>query len=233
MFTRYAGILIVLIGLALLLTGRLIYIYFADPIRFPIKTVKVTASYEHVQQKDLEQVLTDHLRTSFFTFSIKKLKDDLNAFEWADDVQIQRIWPDTLKVVLIEKVPIAIWNNAMLTAQGEIFNEGKEIDLSLPHLNGPLGQEKEVLQVYKKISKILLMYGLHAESLTCRDNQAWELVLANGIKLHLGKREITKRLTRFCKVYPYVFSGKTNRLANVDLRYPRGMAVQWNKLAEK
>lgn len=228
MFTRYAGILLLLVGFALLLTGRLVYMYLSDPTRFPINTVKVTASYEHILQKDLESVLSNHLFTSFFTLPIQKLKSDLSAFEWADEVQIQRIWPDTLKVILKEKVPIVVWNNAMLTSKGEVFNPIEKIDLGLPRLNGPAGQEQEVLQVYKKMSKILSMYGLYIGSLTWRDNEAWELILANGIKLYLGKREIELRLARFCKAYPHVFSEKTNPSVNVDLRYPRGMAVQWN-----
>ena len=62
-----------------------------------------------------------------------------------------------------------------------------------------------------------------------RDNQAWELTLRNGVELHLGKRDLEKRLLRFCKAYPAVFAEKLNLLSSVDLRYARGMAVQWKQ----
>ncbi len=70
-------------------------------------------------------------------------------------------------------------------------------------------------------------YGLRVAALQLRENQAWELSLTNGIQLQLGKRDMEKRLLRFCRAYPTVFADKPEQLARVDLRYARGMAVQW------
>ena len=99
----------------------------------------------------------------------------------------------------------------------------------MPHLSGPINQQQEVLQVYQKMSKILSMYGLVVASLELRKNHAWEMGLANGVQLRLGKRDLETRITRFCKAYPAVFADRVEQLASVDLRYPRGMAVQWKK----
>ncbi|CDZ75845.1 Cell division protein FtsQ [Legionella massiliensis] len=227
---RYASFLTVLIVAAFFLAARLIYLFVADPQRFPISTVKVVASYQHITHQDLETVLTDYLSSSFFTLSVRRLYADLANLDWTKNVQIERIWPDTLKITLIEKIPVATWNKALVTQGGEIFNEGGELSSSpLPHLSGPANQQKEVLQVYEKMSKILSIYGLHASALEWRDNHAWELTLANGVQLRLGKRDLDMRMTRFCKAYPAVFAERSEQLASVDLRYPRGMAVQWKK----
>jgi len=227
---RYASFLTVLIVVAFILAARLIYLYVADPQRFPIGTVKVVASYQHITHKQLATVLSDYLNSSFFTLSVRRLYGDLASLDWAKNVQIERIWPDTLKITLIEKIPIATWNKALITKKGEIFNEGGELtNSSLPHLSGPANQQKEVLQVYEKMSKILSTYGLHASALEWRDNHAWELTLANGVRLRLGKRDLDTRIARFCKAYPAVFAERSEQLASVDLRYPRGMAVQWKK----
>jgi cell division protein FtsQ len=226
---RYASFLTVLIICALFLAARLVYLCIADPKRFPINKVKIVASYHHITHRDLEGILNKYWDASFFSLPVGKLYAELTDFEWTDRVQIERIWPDTLKIILVEKVPVATWNSAMLTAEGELFNEGGKPDNKLPHLSGPANQQKEVLQVYKKMSKILSTYGLHAASLDWRDNQAWEVTLANGIQLRLGKRDLETRITRFCKAYPAVFAEKSDRLTSVDLRYPRGMAVHWKK----
>ncbi|RMX01216.1 cell division protein FtsQ/DivIB [Legionella jordanis] len=226
---RYASFLTLLIICALCLAARLVYLFIADPKRFPISTVKIAASYHHISHKDLETVLNKYWDSSFFSLPVGKLYTDLAALEWTDRVQIERVWPDTLKITLVEKIPIATWNNAMLTADGELFNKGGRLDSSLPHLTGPANQQNEVLQVYEKMSKILSIYGLHAASLDWRDNHAWEVTLANGVQLHLGKRDLETRITRFCKAYPAVFADKSDQLASVDLRYPHGMAVQWKK----
>lgn len=228
---RYTSFLVVLIAIAFVLAARLIYLYMADPQRFPINTVKIVASYQHVSRKQLESVLNNYLGSSFFTLSVRRLYSDLTYLDWSKSAQIERIWPDTLKITLVEKIPVAKWNSALITEEGEVFNEGGELaDSALPHLRGPANQQKEVLQVYQKMSKILSIYGLHASELEWRDNHAWELTLASGLRLRLGKRDLDMRVTRFCKAYPAVFAERSEQLASVDLRYPRGMAVQWKKI---
>ena len=99
----------------------------------------------------------------------------------------------------------------------------------MPRLSGPAHQQIDVLQLYQKLSKLLSMYGLQAASLQLRDNQAWDLSLTNGIQLRLGKRDLEKRVLRFCKAYPAVFADKPELLTSVDLRYARGMAAQWQQ----
>ena len=131
---------------------------------------------------------------------------------------------------LVEKKPIAVWGNSLMTADGQLFNEGSiPTDLNVPHLDGPIEQQNEVLQVYEKLSKILSSYSLNASGLQLRENQTWVLSLVNGTKIYLGKKELEARLLRFCKAYPAVFAEKADQLASVDLRYPRGMAVQWKQ----
>ena len=227
---RYASLLTFLIMCALLLTTRIVYLYLADPQRFPIGTVKVAANYQHITRKQLESVLSNYLNASFFSLPVRKLHSDLVALDWSDRVYIERIWPDTLKITLVEKSPVAIWNDTLMTEGGELFNVGKvQTETSLPRLSGPDLQQTDVLQIYQKLSKLLSAYGLHAASLQLRDNQAWDLALTNGVQLRLGKRDLEKRLLRFCRAYPVVFADKPERITGVDLRYARGMAVQWKE----
>ena len=231
---RYICWLLVLSLSAIFLTCRLGYYYLSDAERFPITTIKVAANYEHVTHKELEGVLSKHLSNSFFTLSINALQNELNELGWIDTASVERVWPDTLKIRLVEKKPVAIWDNALMTEDGRLFNEGAVPQgLSLPKLKGPLSQQEEVLQVYEKLSKILSMYGLNATGLHLRENQSWVLLLGNDIKIYLGKKELKERLQRFCKAYPAVFAEKIEQLSSVDLRYPRGMAVQWKQQTER
>ena len=228
---RYASVLTLLSVCALLLTARLIYLFLVDAQRFPIGTVKIAASYQHITRKQLESVLSTYLNTSFFALPVRRLHADLLALDWSDQVYLERVWPDTLKITLVEKSPVAVWNDALMDDSGDVFNVGKESAdaTTLPRLSGPVHQQTDVLQIYQKLSKLLSTYGLHAASLQLRDNQAWELTLTNGIQLRLGKRDLDKRLLRFCKAYPAVFAEKPEQLTSVDLRYAHGMAVQWKQ----
>lgn len=227
---RYASILTLLVVCALFLAARSIYLYVADAQRFPVNTIKIAATYHHISHKQLETILEKYSSYSFFLLPVKRLQKELRDLEWVNLVEIERQWPDILKIKLDEKIPIALWNNALLSDRGEVFNTGSDnMNDSLPQLSGPDNQHQEVLQVYKKMSKILSEYGLHATSLKWRKNAAWVLGLSNGVQLQLGKQDLDVRISRFCKAYPAVFADKSDLLASVDLRYPRGMAVQWKK----
>jgi cell division protein FtsQ len=219
---------------AFLLTGRLGYYYLSSADYFPITTIKVAASYEHVTHKELESVLAKYIGESFFTLPVNELQNELNSMSWVDTATVERVWPNTLKIKLVEKKPVAIWGKALMTGDGRLFNEGAIPEgLQLPQLKGPLSQQEEVLQVYEKLSKILTAYGLKASGMHLRDNQSWVLLMNNGVKIYLGKNRLTTRLLRFCKAYPAVFAQKADQLSSVDLRYPRGMAVQWKQQTER
>jgi cell division protein FtsQ len=231
---RSTSLLTCLVFCALLLTVRLIYIFISDAQRFPITTVKIAASYDHINRKQIEAVLSNYLTFSFFTLSVSRLQNEIMGLDWAKEVVIERVWPDTLKITIEEKVPAAIWNEELMTAEGNLFKVGTEqqTDLKLPKLSGPPNQQLDVLHNYQKLSKLLSTFGLHSAALQLRDNQAWVLTLSNGAQLQLGKRDLEERLTRFCKAYPLVFADKPDQLSSVDLRYARGMAVQWKQQME-
>ena len=231
---RYTSLLMILILCALMLTARIVYLFLADAERFPISTVKIVANYQHITRQQLEGVLSNYLNASFFALPVRRLHNDLLKIDWADQAYVQRLWPGTLKITLVEKVPVAKWNDSLMTGDGELFNIGKEQpELALPHLSGPTSQQMDVLQNYKKLSKLLETCSLQAVSLQLRDNQAWELMLTNGVQIRLGKRDMEKRLQRFCRAYPIVFADKPEQLARVDLRYAHGMAVQWKQSVRK
>lgn len=134
---RYLTIMGLLILSALLLAGRLGYLYLADAERFPITTIKVAATYEHITHKELENVLAKYLDASFFLLSVKGLQSELNSMSWIDTAYVERVWPDTLKIKLTEKKPVAIWGDALMTRDGKLFNQGSvPSDLDIPKLKG-------------------------------------------------------------------------------------------------
>jgi len=227
---RYSGVLTFLTVLAFILCARLVYFYASDEARFPINTVKISASFKHITRYQLEKILSAYQNNSFFSLPINRLYRELLAIDWTDEVSVERIWPDVLSIKLIEKDPIAIWNNALITENGELFKIGQSLnEFNLVKLQGPRGQQKDVLQSYKKLNNLLSPFDLHVALLQLHDNQSWDLFLTNGMHLLLGKQDIEKRLERFCKAYHVAFMAKLDQIARVDLRYESGMAVQWKQ----
>ncbi len=224
-----------LVVCALLLMARLTYLYLSNTENFPINTFKIEANYQHITRENLEGILEKYTHKGFFSISVRDLQSELAALNWSDKVEISRIWPDTLKIKILEKQPIAIWNHVLMTKDGFLFDLTpaqwqKELNVDqLPELNGPKNLHPDVLQMYQKLSKLSETYGLKANFLALRDNRAWELGLSNGVMLRLGKRDMLTRLKRFCMSYSAVFGDKFEQLAVVDLRYSNGMATQWKE----
>lgn len=265
-YPRYTFFLTALTILALGLSIRLLYVYVGDATRFPIRTVKIVGTYVHIDRGAISEVVGPYIIGSFITLPVRTLYQNVMQVPWVREARIQRVWPDTLRIVLKEHTPVAIWNGDLLTEDGHIFKSnmaaltvtsdstsrglsagsrnlatsldpahkprdvgeiGEQSSLTLPFLQGPIHQEKEVLQVYEKMSKILSTYHLKMVGLVKRDNQAFDMVLPNKVLVHLGKQDIELRVLRFCRAYPAVFEQRLEDLVSVDLRYPRGMAVQW------
>ncbi len=215
---------------AVLLIGRIFYAYFDNKERFPITAVKVTANFEHVSREKLEERLSIYTNASYFSIDLSRLESVILSDPWVESVSIQKIWPDTLKIKLVETTPLAFWNNQLIAKNGKYLgNDNNLINSSLPKLNGPENQQADVLHIYEKLSKLLTEVGLQVGTLHLRENQAWELTLATGVQLQLGKRDLEERMRRFCIAYPHVFKNKKDQLSSVDLRYAHGMAANWKE----
>ncbi|MDP3559941.1 MAG: cell division protein FtsQ/DivIB [Legionellaceae bacterium] len=213
---------------ACILLLRLVYVYIADPLRFPMRTIKISGHFEHITPVEIKDVLRPYTQFSFFTFPSQKIYSTLSTLPWAGKVEIERIWPDTLRIVFLEKKAVAYWNNSLLSSEGEVFyRENPPPKMDLPYLSGSANQASKVLQVYQKMSKILLYHGLQVRTLQLRENRAWEVKLSNGMLLRLDKKDWAECMQRFCRVYPRVFADRADQVVSVDLRYPRGMAVKW------
>jgi cell division protein FtsQ len=220
----------VLSAFALILSIRLILMVIADSNFFPINTLKIKSSYKYVSRDEIQKVMLPYLSQSYLMFSEKKLSNEIKKNIWIEDVNIKKIWPDRVIVQIFERFPVAFWNNVILTGKGDLFMPDGANNLpNLPHLYGPKDHQKDVLQIYEKLSKLLKDQDLFISKIWLRDNQSWDIALSNGVMIKLGKNDIENRLKRFSKVYPKLFAATFDHVSSIDLRYSKGIAVKWEK----
>jgi cell division protein FtsQ len=226
---KFKSILFALSILAIFLASRLCYVILSDPKHFGVEVVKIEGNFLHVSRDTVAKIINKHLLTqSFYTIKTSSLQKELEKNNWVEKAHLKRIWPNALKITIFEKTPYVYWNKNYMTKHGVIFKiDDTKDQFKLPKLYGLKNDAHEVLTVYKKLSIILEKYDLQINILKKRDNQSWDIVLTNQIKLYLGKQDIEKRLLRFCKSYQLVFANRVDEVKKVDLRYPKGMAVSW------
>ncbi len=163
------------------------------------------------------------------SIDLESTQRDFEAMPWVRRAALSRIWPDRLRVELEEHVPAAAWNGtAVLDAHGEVFPIRPWP--GLPRFVAPEGTQKEVARRYVEFTETLASHGWRIESLRLDARFAWQLNLAGGPVVDLGRERLDERLRRFIAFYPRAVSQFTD-IRRVDMRYPNGFAVQGGTVA--
>jgi cell division protein FtsQ len=150
---------------------------------------------------------------------------------WVSEVTVKRIWPDALRVIVIEQIPVVRWGESgLLNAAGEYFApEIGTIPLTLPRLSGPSGSEHDLLERFNAMQAQVQPIGFNIKSLTLDDRRAWSFVFNNGIKVILGRRDFGERFKRVCTLIPTTISGRVEQIESIDMRYTNGFSILWKK----
>lgn len=221
--TLAAGILA---GLALLAAcfGALYWVLL--PQHFPLTRVDLKGDFEKTSKAELEAALP-RIAGNFFAADLAEVRASVERLPWVRRVAVRRIWPGRLEISIEEHVALARWGtgdemSALVNTFGERF-AGKTGE-ALPSFVGPAGTQAEVARRYARFSAIVAPLGTNIDRVVLSPRHAWQLRLANGLHLALGRDAdlAETRLRRFVEVYPTV---KTKN-EYVDLRYPNGFAVR-------
>lgn len=197
---------------------------------FPLREVAVSGVLAHTTRVEIERAAAGRVSGNFFAVDLGEVRGALERLPWVRRVQVRRLWPDRLEVTLEEHVALARWGEAgLVNLQGERF-AGGSIDAALPLFAGPQGSEGEVTQRYRRFADILAPLGAGLVRLSLSPRHAWQLRLADGLAIELGRdvpsEPVERRLQRFVAVHAQTLARMQRRHEYVDLRYPNGFALR-------
>jgi len=227
-----ASTLVALVAAAILYTG--LQLLLRSPL-FPLREVVVQGALRQASRGDIEQAM-GRIEGNFFAADLAVVRARLEQVPWVRRVELRRIWPDRVEVRLEEHVALARWGDAgLVNVHGERFR-GRSRDADearLPRFAGPAGAEAEVTRRYRRFAELLAPLGETPERVILTPRHAWQLRLASGLQLELGRDgadKVDERLARFVATYPRTL-GRLPQQPNgeprhVDLRYPNGFALR-------
>lgn len=198
-------------------------------INQPIAKVTVLGEFGYIDQQTLQNRIEPFVNTGFLDVNLEQLRHKLETTPWISHVEIERVWPNELKINLNGRQPIARWGaHGLLNNVGEPFLV-KDVSAykDLPLLAGPDDAHVQVMQQYQIISQLLRPMDFFIASLTLEDTGHWTVVTNTGLELVLGNNDIVDRLRRFNRAYDFSLKDKIDNIARVDLRYNNAMAVAW------
>lgn len=201
----------------------------ADPRVMPVRYVEIRGDLHHVTPGRIRDRVKAALSGNFITADTGAVQRSLEALPWIRRASITRVWPDTLRVAVVEQRPLARWGKgALVNAADQLFRPRTDTGGGgLPLLEGPRTDVPAVVGHYKSAVLRLRALGLRIQSLSLDQRHAWRLRLSNGIVLVLGQRDYDRRLERFGRFYPRILGGRAGDIDRVDLRYSNGFAVHW------
>lgn len=204
-----------------------------DPRVLPFKVVRIDGQLRHLDRMQIEKAVGGEIRGNFFTVDVERVHRAARNLPWIDQVSVRRVWPHTLVIKIVEQIPMARWGKRQLVnPKGDIFSPlPGEIPTGLPYLYGPAGSSHEMVAHFLNLKPRLGLLGLELDQLSVDARRSWKMVFANGMRLHLGSKELETRLQRFISTFPQIQHGAEpdSKLLDVDLRYTNGFTVRWEQ----
>jgi cell division protein FtsQ len=209
---------------ALLVLGAAAW-YAAHLPAFALREVRVEGPLTHVTRGEIEEVVRRELRGGFFTVDLAATRAAFERLPWVRGANVRRQWPARLDIGLEEHVPFARWGEeALVNPQGELFRAA--FDGELPVFRGPEGAAREIAIQYRYFQRALGAIGEAPVQVQVTPRRAWQLKLASGTTLELGRENVEARLARFVALHPRTVGALGRRIDYVDLRYANGFAVR-------
>lgn len=218
--TRLAGALAALAAIALLL---------AFGLDQPVRSIVIDGPFQRVTAVEVQQAAQGAIRGGFVSADLDRVRRAVEALTWVDRARVQRIWPDRVGIEIVEQQAAARWGeDGLLNTRGELFATGlRHVPPELPRLDGPDGTEWQVAQRFLAMQDRLGTLGLRVSALRLDPRGAWELDLATGVTVRLGRRQVDERMDRFVQFGAQVIAGQASAIRYVDMRYSNGFSIGW------
>ena len=218
-----------LLAVAVLLTlFTALQLLLRSPL-FPVREITVLGELEQVDGAQITRALEGRVSGNFFAADLRAVRTALEPLPWVRRASVRRAWPDRIEVSVEEHVAFARWGDSgLVNTYGERF--AAETARPLPLFAGPAGTEGEVTRRYRRFNELLAPLADQPERLVLTPRFAWQLRLARGLNIELGRDSardpVERRLARFVDAYPRTLGRIQRTHGYVDLRYPNGFALR-------
>ncbi len=210
-------------------TIALSYHFSAAMLDQPIHAITIEGPFQRVSALQIEEAISDELENGFLSASLAAIQEMVVALPWIDQANVVRRWPGSIELSVTEQIPAASWGESgLLNTRGELFvTAARHVPAELPRLSGPDGQYAIVAARYLDIREQLLPTGLDVRRVHVDARGAWEMTLANGIDIRLGRRDVGERIQLFLDVATNIISRREQEIEFVDMRYSNGFTIGW------
>ena len=165
---------------------------------FKIKYVEIE-NINVINKKELKKIVNNELKNlSLFSINEKEMLSILKKYEIIKSIEIKKVFPNKIKIKLVEKEIIATLINKKkkfyLTLDGEkiIFFKNEKLD-NLPKI---FGAQKNFTQIYNSLKKLNFPIN-EIKSFYYFDIGRWDIVLKNSNIIKLPVKNFNESLINY------------------------------------
>lgn len=219
---------LLLLSIVLLVCGSIAWQWCQKAWYIPIEVVSL-ADKDKLRYADpglLKAAISDEVKRGFFGLRLKKMRDNLLQVPWVATVQVQRKWPNALKLHITEREPLAIWEDrGVIDTSGKLFYPNTLANVAgLPEFSGDETYLDAMVATYQLILLHIKPLNLAVKRLKIMPDHGWRAMLDNDVTIVLGQTEMEDRLRRFVLAYQDQKSA-IRKARIIDLRYTNGLAA--------
>ena len=206
--------------------------YFTDKLKivdqflvkngFRIKNIEIIGTH-NLPNDYIKNIINKHNEVSIFSIDLPLVYKKIIQNSWVKEGYIERVLPDTIKIRILEKKPVAIWQNVngnkLVTLNGEVIsNENvNAFKNKFPIIKGYKAKENihsilKVLDTNKKLAKNIW-------SLSFINQRRWDLHFNQGLTVRLPSKDILIAWKKIINLQEN-FNILNLRLTEIDLRNP-------------
>lgn len=199
----------------------------------PVGVISMDGSFQRVSPGQIENAVAPFANAGFLSADLDAVQRAVEAVPWVEHARVQRRWPNSLHVTVIEQTAAARWGESgLLNTRGELFvRAAAHVPPELPRLSGPEGTEATVARRYLAVQGRMQEAGMRIAALRLDERGAWEMDLDNGVTVRLGRRDVDERFDRFMRTAAPALAHRLTEVAYIDMRYSNGFAIGWRSAA--
>ena len=162
---------------------------------FIIKNIEISG-LNHLNKNEIIKIVSAYNDINIFNVNIKNIYKEIKNNTWIKKASIEIIYPNTIKILLTERKPIAIWQNrhgnSLITKSGDIILE-KNLEEFKNYLPIVVGQNAN-----KKVQSILNVFSKNKDfvtniwSLTFVNQRRWDVHFNQGLTIKLPSKSVEK-----------------------------------------
>lgn len=209
--------------------GATVYLSYQDTL-LPIKTIQLSGTFRYIDQQEIESAVQQYIGEGFFSLDINRVQKTLGDKPWTESISIRRVWPDRLNIVIVEKTPVARWdNNHLLSDKAAVYRAETKAFAGLPLVYTAGTNPGQMLSLYYRLASQFTSLNETLVAVHKDSRGALDLQLENGLMIKVGRSDVERKILRFVAIYRQQIQPRLAKIQQLDLRYSNGFAVAWKK----